>query len=201
LRFMKLIAKIRHSYSLALILVLTTIAACCFSTISVSAKPLSLYVSGGISDPSGELASGVQVGYYGASRIGLRIDPRTEVLAGMDYHSFNLDKLQLAGVTGRFWTLMVGFDMKMDLGIPREPINPFLIFGGGYAKIDFSDTLTQIIGSSTFKADSDSKTYVEFGGGFELSQLFAVVRFVNIFTEQADGRFFSAGLGFKLPLI
>ena len=73
-----------------------------------------------------------------------------------------------------------------------------MIVGGGYANIDFTDTVTQV--GSGFSADSDSKSYFELGGGFGLQRFFALVRFVNILTEFSDGRFISIGVGYKFSL-
>ncbi len=161
-------------------------------------RPLTLYLSGGISDPSGELANGMEVGYHGALKLGFQLEPRTEFLIGAEYHSMSTDHNRLPDISADFRAIMVGFDVKINLKIPEDPITPYLIVGGGYANIDFSDTLTQISKLNTFKADSDSQSYFELGGGFEIRRAFALVRFVNIFTEQADGRFISIGIGIKL---
>jgi len=164
----------------------------------VQSRSMSLYLSGGISDPSGELANGVEIGYHGAGKIGFQLEPRTEFLFGAEYHAFRFNRRNIPDLNGKFQSIMVGFDLKINLGIPKEPLVPYLIFGGGYANTDFTDTLTQIPPKNTFKADGDSRSYFEFGGGFEIKRAFLLVRYVNIFTEQADGRFFSIGIGYKL---
>ena len=89
----------------------------------------------------------------------------------------------------------------MDLGLPAMPINPYLLAGGGIAKIDVSGSITQFAGIGTFSADSESKPFVEFGGGFELNQLYAQLKLVNIFNDDSDARFVSLGLGVKLFLL
>ena len=165
---------------------------------SVQSRPPSLYLSGGISDPSGELANGVEIGYHGAGKVGFQLEPRTEFLFGAEYHAFRFNRRNLPDLSGRFQSIMVGFDLKINLGIPKEPLVPYLIFGGGYANTDFTDTLTQIPPKNSFKADGDSRSYFEFGGGFEVKRAFLLFRLVNIFTEQAAGRFFSIGIGYKL---
>ncbi|MGH8015473.1 MAG: hypothetical protein ACREBV_04730 [Candidatus Zixiibacteriota bacterium] len=164
-------------------------------------RPMALYLSGGISDPTGELATGMEVGYHGAAKLGFQLEPRTEFLIGGEFHSMPTDHNRLPDVNANFRAIMIGFDVKINVGIPEDPIVPFLVVGGGYANIDFSDTLTQISGGSSFKADSDSQSYFELGGGFEIKRAFALIRFVNIFTQQADGRFISIGIGYKLPLL
>jgi hypothetical protein len=164
-------------------------------------RPMDLFFSAGISDPSGELANAMEVGYHGAVKLGIQLEPRTEFLFGGEFHSMPTDHNRQPNLSADFRAIMVGFDVKINVGIPEDPIVPFLMVGGGYANIDFTDTLTQITSGSTFKADSDSQSYFELGGGFELKRAFALVRFVNIFTEQADGRFISIALGYKLPLL
>lgn len=167
---------------------------------SVQSRPLSLYLGGGFSDPNGELATSMDGGFYGGAKAGFQIDIRTEFLAALDYQQFSIDKTQFPATDGNFRAILVGFDIKMDMvnHAPHEPIIPFIIAGGGYANIDFTDTLTALPGVSNFRAKSDSKTYVEFGGGFEIGQLFALIRFINIFKEADDARFLSAGIGIKL---
>ena len=182
----------------------SVIAVSAFSTIGFASmshsRPLNLYVSAGISDPSGELASAMEVGYHGAAKMGIQLEPRTEFLFGGEFHSMPTDHNRLPTVSSDFRAIMVGFDVKINVGIPEDPITPFLLVGGGYANIDFTDTLTQITSGNTFKADSDSQSYFELGGGFELKRAFAMIRFVNIFTEQADGRFITIGIGYKFSL-
>ncbi|HEX2897718.1 MAG TPA: hypothetical protein VHP63_06690 [candidate division Zixibacteria bacterium] len=168
---------------------------------STHSRPLNLYLSGGISDPSGELANAMEVGYHGAAKMGIQLEPRTEFLFGGEFHSMPTDHNRLPTVSSDFRAIMVGFDVKINVGIPEDPIVPYLLVGGGYANIDFTDTLTQITSGNTFKADSDSQSYFEIGGGFELKRAFMMVRFANIFTEQADGRFISIGIGYKLSLV
>ncbi len=164
-------------------------------------RPLGLYVSGGISDPTGELGSGMEVGYHGVAKLGFQLEPRTEFLIGGEFHSMPTDHNRLPDVSADFRAIMIGFDVKINVGIPEDPIEPFLIVGGGYANIDFTDTLTQIRKVNTFRADTDSQSYFELGGGFEIKRAFALIKFVNIFTELADGRFISIGIGYKLPLM
>jgi hypothetical protein len=164
-------------------------------------RPIDLYLSAGISDPSGELGSGMEVGYHANMKAGFQLEPKTEFLIGVEYHSMPTDHNRLPDVDADFRAIMIGFDLKVNLRVPEDPITPYLVVGGGYANIDFSDTLTQVSSGSTFKADSDSQSYFELGGGFELQRAFLLVRFVNIFTEQADGRFISVGIGYKFPLL
>lgn len=165
---------------------------------SADARPIDLYLSGGISDPTGELATGMEIGYHGAIKLGFQLETRTDFLIGAEFHSMPTDHNRLPDISADFRAIMVGFDVKINLKTPEDPISPFLVVGGGYANIDFSDTLTQL---NTFRADSDSHSYFELGGGFELKRAFMMVRFANIFTEQADGRFISIGIGYKLPLL
>ena len=96
---------------------------------SVQSRTPSLYLSGGISDPSGELANGVEIGYHGAGKIGFQLEPRTEFLFGAEYHAFRFNRRNLPDLNGKFQSIMVGFDLKINLGIPKEPLVPYLIFG------------------------------------------------------------------------
>jgi len=169
------------------------------SNSSVSARPLGLYLSGGISDPAGSLAEAMEVGYHVAAKLGLQLEPRTEFLFGGEFHSMPSDHNRLPEISTDFRTILVGFDVKINVGIPEDPIEPFLIVGGGYANIDFSDRVTAVGGVT---ADSDSHSYFELGGGFEIKRAFALVRFVNVFSNQSSGaRFISIGIGYRLPLL
>jgi hypothetical protein len=162
-----------------------------------SCAPISLYLSGGISDPAGELGTAMEVGYHVNAKVGFQLEPRTEFLLGGEIHSLPTDHNRLPDISANFRAMMFGFDVKINVRIPEDPIVPFLIVGGGYANIDFTDTVTQIGSGNVFIADSDSRSYFELGGGFELKQAFALVRFVNIITEQADGRFISLAVGYR----
>lgn len=168
---------------------------------TVFAKPISLYASAGVSDPAGQLGSAMEVGYHGNAKVGFQLEPRTEFLIGAEFHSMPTDHNRQPDISADFRAIMVGFDVKVNVGIPEDPIAPFLIVGGGYANIDFTDTLTQVgTGDNVLKANSSSQSYFELGGGFELKRAFALVRFVNIFTEFADGRFISIGIGYRFSL-
>ncbi len=183
----------KFSAFMAIEAALVVLAAFCFVKTADCRMP-SIYLSGGLSDPNGDLASSMEVGYHGAAKIGFQLEPKTEFLIGAEYHSMRTDHNRLPDVNANFRAILVGFDLKINLKIPEDPITPYLVFGGGYANIDFSDTLTLISG---LIANSDSHSYFELGGGFEVKKAFALMKLVNIFTEHATARFFSIGIGYK----
>lgn len=155
-------------------------------------SPISLYLGSGFSIPNGD---NTIAGYYGEAKAGLKIDTRTELLIGADFHNFGINKNKFPAVNGSLRTILVGFDFKMDMVTPtsKEPLVPFLIIGGGYANTDLTDALTALPGANSFSVNSESHRYFEFGGGFKFGQLFALFRMIG-----AGDSFFSAGIGIKV---
>jgi len=74
-----------------------------------------------------------------------------------------------------------------------SPANPYMLAGVGIGVVSLSD-LT-ISGAGTISADSESKFFVEVGGGVEFSKVFIQAKFVNIFTEGSSVTYFPITLG------
>ena len=166
-------------------------------------KSVALYGSIGFSDPNGDLAAGVEIGFYGLTRLSFIMSNRIEVTLGLDYHSFALQNSGEIFLIGKkFSATLFGGGLKINPGELDAEVKPFLIAGGGIAMVDFSDPL---IGFSyldgTIIADSDIRPFIEFGGGFEVGQFQVWAKISNVFLQGSDARFITFGVGGKLFLI
>ncbi len=172
-------------------------------------KTVAIYGSIGLSDPTGDLAVGADLGFYGLTRLSIAMSNRIEVTFGVDYHSFGLDvpddldisqKKALSGQ--KFTATLFNGGLKINPGEIEAELMPFLIAGGGIALVNFSGSVTGFsYPGGTINADSDIRPYMEFGGGFEFGQIQAWLKFSNVFLQGSDARFISFGIGGKLFLI
>ncbi len=161
-----------------------------------AAKPMSFYLGGGLSVPTGDLGDGWKLGFHGLGRVGFNVAPKLDILAGIDYHTFSVDDQGVSGVSGgAISTINFVGDLKVNLGAPGMSTNPFVLGGVGLAIASISD-LT-IAGLGTFSFDSESKMFVEVGGGVEFNKFFVQGRYVNIFTEGSSISYLPITVGVK----
>lgn len=145
----------------------------------VPAKPFKIYVGGGLTLPTGDFGEGYKSGFHGTARIGFTAMPKVEIRFGMDYHlnsakdelldalAFLFSATTAEGATTQ--VLMFGADVKLNLGVPAAPVKPYGIAGLGIASIGLSDLELDGV---ALPADSESKFYLEFGGGAEFNKFF-----------------------------
>ena len=166
-------------------------------------KTVAIYGSIGLSDPTGDLAVGADLGFYGLTRLSLAMSQRIEVTFGIDYHSFGLDASENIVFSGqKFSAILFNGGLKINPGEIEAELMPFLIAGGGIALVNFSGSVTGFsYPGGTINADSDIRPYMEFGGGFEFGQIQAWLKFSNVFLQGSDARFISFGIGGKLYLM
>ncbi len=169
------------------------------------AKPFNMYLGGGGSLPSGDLADGWKMGFHGIGRLGMAMAPKMELLFGADFHTFGLDLPDEADVDGgAFSAILIAGDVKLNLGVPNSNMNPFVFGGGGMASISISDMTGEMYNPSTdqfetvtVSFESETKAFFEFGAGVEMGKMFIQGKYVSI---QADGEsinYIPFSLGFK----
>lgn len=140
-------------------------------------KP-AIYVGGGIGMPMTPTIFSdywkMGVGFDGG--VGFQFSPKAELVARISYNSFPLDADKLmeeAGVTGvtidglDFQSIEMGADIKILMGAEEAKAKPYVIAGGGFSTIKFTDaTVTGDDGSSvSLPAGAISETDLFFGGG------------------------------------
>lgn len=181
----------------------------------VPAFPVSIYASGAISipaSPSG-FKDGFKTGLHGSLGIGLNLSPAFQIVGKVETHQFKVDfdnnlfLSAIAGIDGgknKIW--MYGVDGRYSIGVPGAPIKPFLLVGGGLAKVsqtDFSSTdpLATSLLNSVLPA-SQTNVYFNIGGGIDLKSspafaFFAQVRYVTIATAGSSSSFIPLSLGVR----
>jgi len=165
-------------------------------------KPFTFSVAGGISAPTGQLNDIWKAGYHGSGRIAHSFAPKLEFTAGLDYHSFPRDALGISGLEGGdYKVLMLAVDVRLNLGVYPMPWKPFLFGGGGIARATTSDmTYPDVFGSGTIteEGDSNTKPFIEIGGGVSFGLFFIQGKFVNIFYDEGNVKYVPFSVGIRI---
>ncbi len=175
------------------------------------AKPFNMYLGGGGSLPSGDLADGWKMGFHGTCRFGVPLASKMELTIGADFHTFALDMAGIRGIVsipagfdvdgGAFTALLLGGDIKLNLGVPNTNMNPYLFGGGGMASLSISDiTVTETstgVSNTAPGPESETKAFFEFGAGVEMGKIFIQGKYVSIQAEGESINYIPFSLGFK----
>ena len=159
-------------------------------------KPMSIYLGGGVSVPTGDAGDIWKFGFHGLGRVGFNVAPKLDILAGVDFHTFSFDDQGASGFSGGGLTsINLTGDLKVNLGAPGMSTNPFVLGGVGLGIAKASD-LT-VTGVGTFVGDSESKAFIEVGGGAEFNKFFILGRYVSIFTSGSSISYIPITVGVK----
>jgi opacity protein-like surface antigen len=175
--------------------------------------PVSLYVGGAISLPSGpeEFSDAYKTGFHATVGVGLKAMPNMQIVGKVEYHRFALDFDQdplMAGEDisgGNNNMMMFGADARYSLGLPAAPVKPFFLGGFGIAHIsmsEFDGSSTLVTGLNDIQPDAQNKLYYNIGAGVELKtgpawSLFGQLRYVSVATEGKSSSFVPITLGLK----
>ena len=179
--------------SFALVFAFTAMTA----SAQVPAKPFTVYGSVGLSMPMSPdyFKDGYKMGFHGNAQLGFNAFPKTEFLVNLGYHSLSADFGDVTGYDGgTLSAILVGGDLKFNLGVPTAPIKPFVFAGAGIAVLSMSDLTTPF---GTYTVDSENKFYFEIGGGVEFTQFFVRVKYVNVATEDDATALIPISVGMK----
>jgi len=157
------------------------------------------YVGAGVSIPTGLLEEYGRRGFHLWGRVGYALTPNTEISIGPDYHTFDRENRGQFGTHGgRFYTLMLGVNIKRNLGKDPEQNNPYIFAGGGWAFMEVLPLTTIAEGTQRFR--SAEGIYLEGGAGVELNWVFLQIKIVRVAKPYIGDRLthfpFSVGLRF-----
>jgi hypothetical protein len=137
------------------------------------------YVGTGISTPTGLLEDGGRRGFHFWGRVGYALTPSIEISFGPDYHTFDRDNSGQFGTNGgRLYTLMLGADIKRNLGTDPEISNPYVFAGVGWAYMKVLPLTTLARGTQRF--ESAEGLFLEGGLGVELDWVFLQAKVVRV---------------------
>lgn len=171
-------------------------------------SPVSVYLGGLLSVPAGgNFNAGWGWGYHGWAGVGYKMAPGLQVTGKVEYHDFFFDMFDLVGVEGgdtKVW--MYGVDGRYTIGVPAIPIKPFVLAGGGIARVTWDEFEGTSLTAATLNEelpDPVNKMYFNVGGGLEFRIVpafgfFAEARYVSVATEGERMSFVPMSLGFKL---
>lgn len=160
------------------------------------AKPMDIYIGGGVSVPTGTLGDGWKMGFHGNGKIGFTATPKIDILGSVAYHSFPLDDQGVSGVDGgTISTILIGGDARMNFGVPAAPTMPYALAGAGLGILSASDVTSG--GTTILTVDSETKPYIEFGGGVEMQKFFAEIKYVIVLTSGESLTFLPITVGVK----
>lgn len=165
-------------------------------------KPLNRfhrYAGIGISTPTGVLEDYGRRGFHFWARVGYALTSNTEISVGPEYHTFDRDNRGQFGTHGgRFYTLMLGADIKYNFGRDRDLRNPYVFFGGGWAFMEVLPLTTPV--GSTQRFESAEGVYLEGGLGVEMGWIFLQAKVIRVAKRYVGDRLthfpFSVGLRF-----
>jgi opacity protein-like surface antigen len=172
-------------------------------------KPFSLYVGGGLSvfaSPN-EFKDAYKTGFHGSGGLGFNVAPMFQVIARVEYHTFSMKEMTSPLIPpgsflegGTFSALMIGGDAKLSPSMPGSPFKPYVLGGVGIATIKTADVT--VTGLPYGPSVSDTKLYVNFGGGLEFKAgltlaLFVQGRYVLISTEGDSISYIPITVGLK----
>lgn len=166
------------------------------STSAQVSKPFNVYLGGGltsISTPQG-FKDDHKLGYNLHGGLGFKMFPFIQLVGKMEYHTFPKDYGDIFAIPndilnivgGRRDFVLFGADARVGASIPTAPISPFLFAGFGWARISQSDILSDldITQTSPLKYDSQTKLYINIGGGLEFKALMLTLfiqgRYLNV---------------------
>jgi hypothetical protein len=157
------------------------------------------YVGTGVSTPTGLLEDFGRRGFHFWARVGYSVTANTELTFGPEYHTFDRDNRgQFGTYGGRFYTLMLGMDIKYNFGRDRELRNPYLFAGLGWTYMEVLPLTTPARGTQRF--ESAEGVYLEAGAGVELNWVFLQAKVVRVVKQYVGDRLthfpFSVGLRF-----
>lgn len=189
---------------------LITLAITLLLAAGVSAQvsvPVSVYLGGALSVPAtGDFNDGWKWGYHGWAGVGYKMGAGLRITGKVEYHDFFFDMMDVVGVEGgdtKVW--MYGIDGRYKLNIPAIPIKPFVLAGGGVARVSWDEFEgTSLIASTLNESipEPQSKMYFNIGAGLELMALptfglFAEARYVSIGTDGERMNFVPMSLGLR----
>lgn len=182
-----------------------------FGAMSASAQtpsPVSIYAGGLMSFPSApdNFSSSFENGWHAYVGVGMKAMPMLQLVGKAELHTFgqDFDELGLEDLDGgsaRIW--MFGADGRFSINVPSFPIKPFLLAGGGFARVsqnEYEGTLATAYNETRPAAETDF--YYNFGGGVNLAStpafsLFAMARYVSIQTEGDPTTYIPITIGLK----
>ena len=171
--------------------------------------PFSLYAGGLMSFPNAptEFKDAYKNGFHGMVGLGYKAMPVLQLVGKAEYHHFGYDLSQIDGVSsGARAVWLFGGDLRVGLNLPASPIKPYILGGGGLARVTFTPFEGTNLSLTTALNDvlpaAQNKFYYNFGGGFEfkiapIASLFAQVRYVRISTDNEATSFVPLTLGLK----
>ncbi|UCG61052.1 MAG: outer membrane beta-barrel protein [Candidatus Zixiibacteriota bacterium] len=169
--------------------------------------PVSLYLGGLMSAPaSADFNDDFKWGYHGWAGVGYKMMPSLQVLGKVEYHDFFFDMADLTGLEGgdtKVW--MYGVDGRYTLNIPMFPIKPFILAGGGLARVSWDEFEGTSLIASTLNENIPepvSKVYFNFGGGLNFKiipalSFFAEARYVSVATEGGKTSYIPMSIGLR----
>lgn len=147
-------------------------------------KPLTLYLGGGITNPtSDKLDNGWKRGPHASAALGIRVGGRTELMLRAGIHSLGADKTFYSiAEGGRFTSVVYGGGLKFNFGLPLIPIKAYLLGGAGIAVLNVSDVIPTI--PQVPLTARRNRPYFSVGTGLSIGPYWGQIR---IITARADG--------------
>ncbi len=147
-------------------------------------KPLTLYLGGGITNPtSDKLDNGWKRGPHASAALGIRVGGRLELMLRAGIHTLGADKTFYSiAEGGRFNTIVYGGGLKFNFGLPLIPLKAYLLGGAGIAVLNVSDVFPQnpLVPLTARR----NRPYFSVGTGLSIGPYWGQIR---IITARADG--------------
>ncbi len=169
-----------------------------------SERPIELYLAAGGAFPTSDFNLRYNFGVNGSVGLGFRLAPGFRVVPKLEVQSFAMDANapydSVGG--GDHVSLMLGADLRYYKDIANWPVDPLIVIGGGMA---YSSEAQFNLGADTYPTVTETKTYFNFGVGFDFKlsprvSCFATMRYVQISSGYTKAEFFPVTVGVRYPI-
>jgi opacity protein-like surface antigen len=193
--------------SLVALVIVTALAAGVAAQVS---PPVSIYAGGLMSFPNApdNFKSNYKNGFHGMLGLGMKAMPFMQFVGKAEYHRFAYDLSSFSSLSkGAQSVWMFGGDLRIAMNVPSLPIKPYIIGGGGLARVSFTPFEGTNLSLATALNDAlpanQTKAYYNIGGGLEFKfapmvNFFLQVRYVSIATDDNATSFVPLTLGLKI---
>jgi len=172
----------------------------------VNPKQFTLYFGGGITapiSPDSSFRDRYKSGMHGLGDVGFQMSPLIQTVLKVEYHSLSRDweAEGLSGLSGAtLQALLTGFDVRLEIGLPKMPVKPFGFAGLGIAALSYSGVSKSANGEII--PEDASKLYFNIGWGLDLKagpslSAFVQMSYVRVATSGESTSFTPLTVGLK----
>lgn len=166
------------------------------ATAQAPPKPFDIYIGGGVSMPTGNFGDAYKMGFHGNGKIAFEATPMIDIVGNIAYHTFSFDDQGNSDFDGGSTSvIMIGGDGRYAFDMPQSNFGPYVLAGVGLGIVSLGDITLPVVG--TVDGGSETKPYINFGGGAEVQKFFFEIKYVIVMTSGDSFSFLPITVGVK----